>query len=279
MYQGELEIEKKYDEQEAKERDKKFKDQSKQMQKSADETFKRLKKELDADTEKTKREKANAESLRQAKINAAQSTLGAINTISKKGSAVDKATAISSIGISLQQELAGYFKAGSGQGPVGVAIAIAEGALAVARAGSAIQKINSQKFASGGVYVSKGGGYVSGEGSGTSDSINARISNGESIINAKSTARHLALLSAINVDGGGAPFDRFVSGNKFASGGVFTDGGNANRYYTEPILNDKAIGNSIAYALINNFPPIVTKVVDINNVQSQVAQIQNRATL
>lgn len=52
------------------------------------------------------------------------------------------------------------------------------------------------------------GGLVSGPGSGTSDSINANISNGESIINAKSTSMFKPLLSAINVAGGGVSFAR-----------------------------------------------------------------------
>jgi predicted ester cyclase len=42
------------------------------------------------------------------------------------------------------------------------------------------------------------GGYISGEGSGTSDSIPAYLSNGEYVINAAQTARYGALLEAIN---------------------------------------------------------------------------------
>ena len=50
------------------------------------------------------------------------------------------------------------------------------------------------------------GGYVSGPGSGTSDSIPTMLSNGESVINARSTQAYAPLLSAINVAGGGVPF-------------------------------------------------------------------------
>ncbi len=49
------------------------------------------------------------------------------------------------------------------------------------------------------------GGYISGPGTGRSDSITARVSNGEYIVNAEATAKHRALLEAIN--------------NGFASGG------------------------------------------------------------
>jgi hypothetical protein len=46
-----------------------------------------------------------------------------------------------------------------------------------------------------------GGGLVTGPGSGTSDSIPARLSNGEFIVNAAAASRHRALLEAINNPG------------------------------------------------------------------------------
>ena len=55
------------------------------------------------------------------------------------------------------------------------------------------------------------GGLITGEGSGTSDSIHALVSNGESIINARSTSAFAPLLSAINEWGGG---------RRFATGGI-----------------------------------------------------------
>tara|TARA_R100000655_G_scaffold1600_4_gene6043 strand:- start:1051 stop:2787 length:1737 start_codon:yes stop_codon:yes gene_type:complete len=50
------------------------------------------------------------------------------------------------------------------------------------------------------------GGLVSGVGTGTSDSVSARLSKGESVINARSTRMFKPLLSAINEAGGGAAF-------------------------------------------------------------------------
>jgi hypothetical protein len=44
------------------------------------------------------------------------------------------------------------------------------------------------------------GGYVRGPGTGTSDSINARLSHGEFVVNAKSTRKHAAIVQAINDD-------------------------------------------------------------------------------
>ena len=52
------------------------------------------------------------------------------------------------------------------------------------------------------------GGMIRGPGSGTSDSIHARVSNGEYIVNAGATRRNLGLLQAIN------------SGRRFARGGL-----------------------------------------------------------
>lgn len=66
------------------------------------------------------------------------------------------------------------------------------------------------------------GGYIEGAGTGTSDSIPARLSNGESVINARSTARFYDLLSAINQAGGGVAFPNAMSVPQlnFANGGV-----------------------------------------------------------
>jgi hypothetical protein len=65
------------------------------------------------------------------------------------------------------------------------------------------------------------GGIVQGRGSGTSDSINARLSRGESVINAKSTRMFRPMLSAINEAGGGRGFaDGGMIGG--ASGGITT---------------------------------------------------------
>lgn len=49
------------------------------------------------------------------------------------------------------------------------------------------------------------GGYVSGSGTGTSDSIPARLSNGESVMTARATSMFSPILSAFNQLGGGVP--------------------------------------------------------------------------
>lgn len=66
------------------------------------------------------------------------------------------------------------------------------------------------------------GGYVEGAGTTTSDSIPARLSNGEAVINAKSTSMYYDLLSKINQAGGGVAFPNAQNTPilRFASGGV-----------------------------------------------------------
>lgn len=77
-----------------------------------------------------------------------------------------------------------------------------------------VATVASQKyipsFATGGIF--SGDGMVRGAGTGTSDSINAKLSNGESVINAKSTSLFGPVLSAINQAGGGVAIPHLKSG-------------------------------------------------------------------
>jgi len=59
------------------------------------------------------------------------------------------------------------------------------------------------------------GGYISGPGTGTSDSIPALLSNGEYVVRASSTDRHRGLLEAINRDDPSVP--RFATGGPVVS--------------------------------------------------------------
>lgn len=70
-----------------------------------------------------------------------------------------------------------------------------------------------------------GGGRVSGPGTGTSDSILAGLSDGEFVVNAKSTAQNLGLLQAINA--GWVPSAEFLHGliPGFAGGGIVSGAG------------------------------------------------------
>ena len=90
-------------------------------------------------------------------------------------------------------------------------IGIVTGAVAEATA-LLVKSKNKPTYATGGV--------VHGAGTGTSDSVTAQVSNGESILTAKATAMFYDQLSAMNVAGGGKAFDKRRGGNRFATGGV-----------------------------------------------------------
>lgn len=72
------------------------------------------------------------------------------------------------------------------------------------------------------------GGLVQGPGTGTSDSIVARLSNGEYVVNARATSENLGLLQAIN------------SGQRFRDGGLV--GANDNRTFGFPGIRSSSTG-------------------------------------
>lgn len=81
--------------------------------------------------------------------------------------------------------------------PANIAAIASTVATVLANVATAIKTVKGIKFASG--------GYVSGAGTGTSDSIPARLSNGESVNNAVSTSMFAPIYSALNQIGGGVP--------------------------------------------------------------------------
>lgn len=105
------------------------------------------------------------------------------------------------------------------------------------------------------------GGLVSGPGSGRSDLIPAMLSNGESVINAQSTAMFKPLLSSINAIGGG---------KRFADGGLAIGTFSQNQ-----ALED------LQNSLMANQAPIRTYVVasDMTNQQMLDRNIKDRSTL
>lgn len=94
-------------------------------------------------------------------------------------------------------------------------------------------------FAGGGVVRAATGGYISGAGTGTSDSIPAMLSNGEFVINAAATRKFGPLLSAINSG-------RF---GKFASGGAVLSSRSPS--YSMPSSSYSPVGGNGAGVMIN----------------------------
>lgn len=72
--------------------------------------------------------------------------------------------------------------------------------------GTAMKSVKSAKFAEGGL--------VTGPGTGTSDSIPAQLSNGESVITAKATSMFAPILSSFNMMGGSVPINVTATNNQ-----------------------------------------------------------------
>lgn len=97
------------------------------------------------------------------------------------------------------------------------------------------------------------GGYVQGSGTGTSDSIPARLSNGESVMTAKATSMFSPILSAFNQLGGGVPI---VANNGGSNIGM------------DMLAAAVARGYQMA-------PQPVVSVEEINRTQRRVQTIEN----
>jgi len=135
-------------------------------------------------------------------------------------------------------------------------------------------------FAKGGRFVSDGRGALL-PGYSRTDNTNAFLRSGEAVVVSEAMRNPWArnLVSAINVAHGGRDFSMPNTGRGYAIGGIFTDGGNANRYYNQPVNDAKELANTLAYQMINNFPPIYVDVKDVNNQQNILAQTVNRVNL
>jgi len=154
---------------------------------------------------------------------------------------------------------------------------IAETAIQVATI--AAQK--APQYAKGGLhYLSDGKGALL-PGYSRTDNTNAYLRSGEAVVVSEAMRNPWArnLVSAINVAHGGRDFSTRSTSRGYAIGGIFTDGGNANRYYSQPANDVKDLANTLAYQMINNFPPIYVDVKDVNNQQNILAQTVNRVDL
>lgn len=124
-------------------------------------------------------------------------------------------------------------------------VASAAGMMALTKAAFAGAKALVKGFSTG--------GYVQGSGTGTSDSIPARLSNGESVMTAKATSMFSPILSAFNQLGGGVPI---VANNGGSNIGM------------DMLAAAVARGYQMA-------PQPVVSVEEINRTQRRVQTIEN----
>ena len=226
----------------------------------------------------TKVKKVNADAQTQIDNKKTENQLKLIQAISQglniaadelgKNTLAGKSLAIAAATIDTFGAIAGILKA-AGKGPLGgvPGYAIAQSVLAGFAGFKAVQGIINTKVPTGGGDGGGStpqtprrlatGGYVSGPGTGTSDSIPAMLSNGESVINARSTSMFKPLLSTINRIGGG---------RQFAEGGIAT---------TSSSMND--LNNALAMSQ----QPIKTYVVaqDMSSMQQFDRAQKSRSTL
>ena len=127
----------------------------------------------------------------------------------EKSAGFSKALAFFQIGLdaamALSAAIANAQKAAAAGGPLAPALSVLYTAQAFTTVLTAIAKakklITDQPKAPGKAT----GGLITGEGTGTSDSIPVRLSNSESVLTAQSTGMFAPLLSGLNVAGGGVP--------------------------------------------------------------------------
>lgn len=131
-------------------------------------------------------------------MNSLSQLLGEFSEESKAAAVASKALALGEIAIKTGVAIAGgVSQAMSVPFPTNLAAIVTTVATVLANIATATKMVKSAKFATG--------GYVSGEGTGTSDSINAQLSNGESVLTARATSMFSPILSPLNQMGGGVP--------------------------------------------------------------------------
>lgn len=171
-------------------------------------------------------------------------TLGEKNTTFAK---LSKVLALGEIAVNTGKAIAaGVAQAQSVPFPGNMAAIATTIATVLANIATATKTVKSAKFAKGGDVV--------GPGSGTSDSIPAMLSNGESVMTAAATSMFSPMLSAFNQMGGGIPINATISNNQTLG---------------EDMLA-KAVAKGMAMA-----PPPVLSVEEYTTVSNRVKYLEN----
>lgn len=162
-----------------------------------------------------KRELADKEvQIEQTKYQAAADITNALSTLAdaasehSKGLAMaSKVLALAEIAINTGKAIAaGVAQAQSVPFPGNIAAIATTISTVLSNIAVATKTVKSAKFAEGGL--------VTGPGTGTSDSISAQLSNGESVITARATEMFSPILSSLNMMGGGVPINITTTSNQ-----------------------------------------------------------------
>lgn len=150
----------------------------------------------------------NKEEEAQMSFQSAQQLAGALGDLSEAAGASAGVTAMLAIAESAAAMGAALHKAFSSSATVWDGIAGAVAAIAtITTIISQIKSLNSSAEDERVKYKYASGGLVVGPGTGTSDSIPARLSNGEAVMTAAAVSDWGSVLSAINVSSGGRAID------------------------------------------------------------------------
>ena len=176
------------------------------------------------------------------------SVLGSISDLQQEGTAGWKMTKIAEARINTFTSASSAYSAMAGIPVVGPGLGVIAAAAAILSGQKQVDAINATE-----IPKMARGGVVGGYGNGTSDSVNAKLSRGEVVINAKSAKMFRGALSNMNVAGGGVGFAR---------GGATTpsSGAGLSGLSTEPLK---------AFVLTD----------EMSNSQAKLAKIRRRSKL
>lgn len=191
----------------------------------------------------------NEEAKQKAFQSVGTSMISMLDTLGESNSAfakMSKIITLAQIAIDTGKALsAGIASASSLPYPANLAAIATTVATVLANVATAISTVKSAKFAEGGKVI--------GPGTGTSDTINAQLSNGEYVMTAKATRMFEPMLAAMNAIGSGVPI---ASSRNFSV-----------------VQNTQDMTDSFTEAA-QEIKPIVS-VVEITDAQNRVETIQN----
>lgn len=214
------------------------------------------------DRERAEAQKQIALAEKQMKLDAFNSVKSGIDAMAQHSKAfaiMSKTIALAEIAINTGKAIAtGIAQAMAVPFPGNlIAIATTIGTV-MANIATAISTVKSAKFAKGGRVDTRqyaSGGDVRGAGTGTSDSIHAMLSNGESVMTAAATSMYAPVLSAMNQSAGGNPI---------------TGGGSAQ--------GEDMLARAVARGLMAMPNPVVS-VEEINTTARRVQVLENLASV
>ena len=177
--------------------------------------------------------------------------IDALGEVNEGFAKLSKVIALGEIAVNTGKAIAaGVAQAQSVPFPGNIAAIATTVATILANIATAIKTVKSAKFAAGGL--------VTGSGTGTSDSIPAQLSNGESVMTARATELFAPILSSFNQMGGGVPINITASSNQ--------------------TVGEDMLARAVAKG-VQMMPNPVVSVTEINTVGKRVEVLENLESL